>query len=199
VKIFIVLILSYLLGSVPTGYIICKFLKGIDIRSVGSGNIGATNVGRIVGKRAGITTLLLDILKGFIAVFFIPKIVGYNSELIGIVCALGVIAGHNWTLFLRFKGGKGVAATSGALIGLMPVVFLSVFCVWVIVFTLCRYVSLASVVSAVFLPVFLFLYGEPLVFKILGLIIAIVGVYKHKDNIKRLLNGEENKFAFKKK
>jgi glycerol-3-phosphate acyltransferase PlsY len=198
-KIFIAIILSYLLGSVPVGYIICRLLKGIDIRSVGSGNIGATNVGRVVGKRAGITTLFLDILKGFIAVFFIPRIIGDQSELLGIICALGVVAGHNWTIFLKFKGGKGVAATSGALIGLMPVVFFSSFCVWSIVFVLWRYVSLASIISAIFLPVFLFLYGEPLVFKILGFIIAIIGIYRHKENINRLLKREENKFTFKKK
>lgn len=193
-KIFLATIISYLLGSIPTAYLMCKLLRGIDIRTVGSGNVGATNVARAVGKGAGIATLVLDILKGSIAVVCIPLIVGSRSDLVKIVCAIGVVCGHNWTIFLKFKGGKGVASTAGALIGLMPVVFLSGFCVWGIVFTIWRYVSLASIAAAVSVPVFLFFYKEPLMYQVLGLAISIITIVRHKENIKRLLKRQEKKF-----
>jgi glycerol-3-phosphate acyltransferase PlsY len=193
-NILLAVLLSYLIGSIPTGYIICKILKGIDIRTAGSKNIGATNVARVVGKKAGITTLILDILKGFVVVITIPRLFGSQSHNIEFACFLSVIAGHNWTIFLKFKGGKGVATTAGGLIGLVPIVFLSCFCVWCAIFALWRYVSLASIIAALSLPVFLFLFKEPLLFQILGVIIAITGIYKHKDNIRRLIKGEEHKF-----
>lgn len=198
-RIVLALLFSYLLGSIPTGYIICKMLKGIDIRVQGSGNIGATNVARVVGKWPGIITLILDILKGFIAVLLIPLVVCSQNDLVKIACVIGVICGHNWTVFLKFRGGKGVAATAGAIIGLMPIVFLSGFCVWGVVFIIWRYVSLASIFAAISLPLFLILYREPLLYQILGVIIALVGIYRHKDNIKRLIKGEEHKFLFSKK
>lgn len=198
-KIILALLFSYLLGSIPTGYIICKMLKGIDIRTQGSGNIGATNVARVIGKWPGMVTLILDILKGFVAVVLIPLIICGQNDLVKIACVIGVICGHNWTVFLKFRGGKGVATTAGAIIGLIPIVFLSGFCVWGIVFTLRRYVSLASIFAAISLPIFLMLYKEPMLYRILGIIIALVGIYRHKDNIKRLLKGEEHKFLFNKK
>lgn len=204
-NIIIALLISYLLGSVPVGYIICRILRGIDIRTKGSGNIGATNVARVVGKKAGIVTLILDILKGLTAVVLIPKLIGGHTDLsnpcvqgldlIKITCAFGVVCGHNWTVFLKFRGGKGVAATAGAIMGLMPIVFLSSFCIWCIVFVIWRYVSLASIIAAVFLPIFLILYREPLIYQILSIIIAIIGIVRHKENIKRLLSGKEKRFT----
>lgn len=193
-KIFFAAVLSYIIGSIPTGYIIARLLKGIDIRRHGSGNIGATNVARVVGKIPGIITLSTDILKGFIPVFFVPGLVGDQSNIIKIVCVLAVICGHNWTIFLGFCGGKGVATTAGAIIGLMPVVFVSGFLVWCDVFIIWRYVSVASISAAVSLPLFLFLYKEPFLYQVLGIAVAIIGIYRHKENIKRLLKGEEKKF-----
>jgi glycerol-3-phosphate acyltransferase PlsY len=150
-------------------------------------------VTRVIGKKFGIATLVLDVLKGLIAVTVIPFVFGVSSDYAKMFCALGAVCGHNWTIFLGFKGGKGVATTAGALIGLMPVVFLSVFFVWCAVFTVWRYVSVASITAAIFLPIFLFLYGESLIFKLLGFIVAVVGIIRHKENIKRLLKGEERK------
>lgn len=184
------LLFSYLLGSIPTGYIICRFLKGIDIRTVGSGNIGATNVARVVGKKWGIITLILDMLKGFIAVVMARD----KPDLLRIGCALAVICGHNWTVFLRFRGGKGVATTAGALIGLLPNVFLSCLCIWLIVFIITKYVSLASIIAGISLPIFLTVYKEPKIFQILGVVLSVVGILRHKENIKRLLKGEEKRF-----
>lgn len=193
-KIALALFLGYLLGSIPTGYIICRVLKGIDIRTKGSGNIGATNVARVVGKKAGITTLILDILKGLIGVVLIPLLVGDRTDFVKILCAIAVVSGHNWTVFLKFKGGKGVATTAGAIIGLMPIVFLSSFCIWCIVFIIWRYVSLASIIAAIFMPVFLIIYKEPIIYQVLGAIIAVIGIYRHKENIERLIRGKEHKF-----
>jgi len=192
------IILSYLLGSVPIGYLIAKGLKGIDIRKSGSGNIGATNVARVVGKGAGLVTLLLDCLKGYVAVAAIPMLAG-NSAILKILCALCVIAGHNWTLFLRFRGGKGVATTAGVFIGLAPMVFLSCFCVWIIIFVVFKYVSLASILAAVSLPLFMCLYKKPVSWQVFGVILAVVGIVRHKSNIYRLLNKKEAKFQWKKK
>lgn len=191
---FLSIFLSYLLGSVPFGYLLAKVLKGIDIREHGSKNIGATNVARVIGKKAGITVLVLDILKGFAAVSLFPLLVKTGRpDIVKILCAFAVVAGHNWTVFLKFKGGKGVAATAGALTALVPVVFLSSFCVWVIVFTITKYVSLSSIISAVSMVIFLFIYKEPVSYQILGIIIAVIGIYRHKENIKRLVEGRENK------
>lgn len=190
----IALLASYLLGSIPTGYIICRLIKGIDIRTKGSGNIGATNVARIVGKKVGIATLILDVLKGLLAVTLIPWFIRNQGDLVKIICVIGVICGHNWTVFLKFRGGKGVATTAGAIAGLMPIVFISSFCIWCIVFIIWRYVSLASIIAAVFLPIFLALYKEALIYQILGIAIAIIGIFRHKENIKRLVRGKEKKF-----
>lgn len=193
--ILLAILLSYLLGSVPVGYLIAKAVKGVDVRRHGSGNIGATNVARVVGKGAGIVTLILDILKGLIVVTLIPLLAGGGrADLVRISCAIAVVAGHNWTVFLRFRGGKGVATTAGAFIGLVPMVFLSAFCIWTVVFVLSKYVSLASIIAAVSLSLFLVVYGEPVSFQILGVVVAIVGIIRHKENIKRLLAGKENKF-----
>lgn len=189
--------LSYLIGSIPFGYLVAKLTKGIDIRQHGSGNIGATNVARVLGKIPGVVTLVMDMLKGFIAVTMVPMLLS-GGELSKILCVVFVISGHNWPVFLQFRGGKGVSTTAGALIGLFPIVFASCFCLWGLVFTLTRYVSAASILAAVSLPVFLFLYKEPVGFQVLGVIVALIGIWRHQTNIKRLISGTEKKFSFKK-
>lgn len=193
--IYISILLSYLLGSVPFGYLISRAVKGVDIRNHGSRNIGATNVARVVGKGAGIATLILDILKGLIVVTLIPLLApGNRPDLVQISCALAVVAGHNWTVFLRFRGGKGVATTAGALIGLVPTVFLSAFCVWLIVFVITKYVSLSSIIAGISMFLFLIIYKEPISFQILGVVIVVIGILRHKENIKRLLAEKETRF-----
>lgn len=193
------LFLSYLLGSIPFGYVICRFFKKINIRAYGSGNIGATNVARSAGKGAGLATLILDILKGLIAVTLIPLLIGNEESLLKILCALSVVAGHNWSIYLKFKGGKGVATTAGALLGLMPVVFVSSLCVWIVIYISFKYVSLASICAAISLPFFLFLYNAPFDYMIMGIIIALIGLIRHKENIKRLLNGTEHRVNLRNK
>lgn len=191
---------AYFIGAIPTAYIFGKILKGIDVREYGSGNVGATNVFRTVGKGPGIAVLVLDFLKGIFAVTVIPAVlqkVGFDVRTDGsfVILMLGAaaIAGHIWTVFLKFKGGKGVATTAGVMAGLSPVLFLSCFGVWVIIFAIWRYVSLASIAAAAALPVFAVLTGQGIGIILFCAVLCMVGVYSHKSNIKRLLQGQEKK------
>jgi acyl phosphate:glycerol-3-phosphate acyltransferase len=189
-------VVSYLLGSIPTGYLWAR-ARGIDIRTVGSGNIGATNVMRALGKGPGITVLLIDALKGFLPVFLAPRIFPeVQRHTLQIVCCVCVIAGHNWTCWLKFKGGKGVATTAGAMLAMLTLPLLSALAVWGIVFALSRYVSLASIVAAAALPVATWFFTRGLVW--FTAIIGVVIIYKHKANIQRLLAGTENRVGAKK-
>ena len=181
---------SYLLGSIPTGFLWAK-ARGIDIRKVGSGNIGATNVMRALGKGPGSAVLLIDAAKGFLPVFWAQ---GRGIEL-QMVCCIAVIAGHNWTCWLKFKGGKGVATSAGALAAMLPVPLLCGLAVWGVVFGLSRYVSLASVCGAVALPVATW-WQKPEFFWLTVFLSAIV-IYKHKANLQRLLAGTENRVGKK--
>src|SRR5207237_10625106 len=141
-------VVAYLLGSIPTGYLVAK-ARGIDIRSVGSGNIGATNAFRVLGKTAGITVLAIDGLKGFLACRFVAFGPGAPSEMHQMVAGLFAILGHNYTCWLRFKGGKGIATTAGVLLALAPTAFAIALTTFLIVLGLSRYVSLSSIVAAV--------------------------------------------------
>jgi glycerol-3-phosphate acyltransferase PlsY len=197
---------AYLLGSIPTGFLVAKS-RGVDIRAVGSGNIGATNVLRILGKPAGIFVLLMDALKGLLAVVFIARLMvnwfdpaaGQTAEewfkIIAGVCA---ILGHNYTCWLRFKGGKGIATSAGMLVGLVPVPLLIILGIWIAVFAVSRYVSLASILAAFALPFVELLLGESLRIIIVTACMAALAIYKHKANIKRLLRGTENRINLKK-
>jgi len=188
--------ISYLLGSVPFGYITTYLVKKIDIRNYGSGNIGATNVARILGKRWGSFVFFLDFLKGFISMLMAYLFFSCYSYWLFILVALASIAGHNWSIFLRFKGGKGVSTSIGATLGLcfkyFPLsipLFVSLF-VWIIVFFIFKYVSLASLLATFFffLLSIIILEWE---FKIFSLFIFILIVIRHKKNIKNLLQGKE--------
>ena len=203
-------ILSYCVGSIPTAYLFCRFIKGIDIRKVGSGNVGATNALRVLGKPAGITVLLLDIFKGFACVVFVADVALAQSppvmvEVVRILFGLACIVGHNWTIFLGFKGGKGVASTLGVLIGLalrfpgMYVVFALVLLTWCAVFIGFRFVSLASIVAVIALPVYLILLKRPLALIVAGVILALLGVMRHSANLKRLMQGTEPRLRLRKK
>lgn len=193
---------SYLVGAIPFGYLIAR-ARGMDIRRLGSGNIGATNVFRAVGKGWGILTFFCDALKGFAPVFFLPRIAGGGAsavELQGlqVLCACMAIAGHNWPIYLGFKGGKGVATSTGALLGLAPAGLLIGFGVWLVVFLIGRYVSLASLAAAVVVGGSAWpLYAKQgrLIPVALTALAALV-VWRHRGNIRRLAQGTENRFQF---
>lgn len=201
---FIALILfSYLLGSIPCGYIIGKF-NGIDIRTVGSKNIGATNVTRCVGKKAGKLCFALDFLKGMLPVLLAQQCKMPETGVLAVL--LAAILGHIFPVYLKFKGGKGVSTAAGAVMALAPLPLLTALVVWVVVFTISRYVSLASITAAAVLPVVAWIFKlagigsvsaqSPLSLVLLT-VIAVLAIMRHRSNIQRLLNGTESRFGKK--
>jgi glycerol-3-phosphate acyltransferase PlsY len=198
---------SYLLGSIPFGYLAGR-LAGTDIRQAGSGNIGATNVVRILGKGYGYPVFALDVLKGFgavkISMLAAPgRPPDWNSpEILGILAAMSSVLGHMYPPWLKFKGGKGVATSAGALLALTPVATLIGVAIWMIVFWLTRYVSLASVTAAVVLPVVILVLNwhdqnkvKPLVYS--SACVAAAVVWRHRSNLSRLMRGTEPRFTRK--
>lgn len=185
------LILTYIIGSIPFAYIVAKVFKGIDIRKVGSGNPGATNVYR-VSKPLGLLAFLCDTLKGFVPVFIAAKM-SPSSDLFVIAVIFAVILGHMFTIFLNFKGGKGVATGCGAFLAINPLATLTCLLVFAIVLAISRYVSLSSICAAVMLPVSLFIFSAPNIILVFSMAIAIIVIIKHYSNIKRLIAGTENK------
>ena len=203
----VVLIGSYLLGSIPFGYLAGR-LGGIDIRKGGSGNIGATNVVRLLGKKYGYPVFILDFLKGFgavkISMLMAPgRPPEWNSpEIFGILAAMSSVLGHLYPPWLKFKGGKGVATSAGALLALAPMATLIAVAIWMIVFLLTRYVSLASVIAAVVLPVVILLVKSgdrnterPLVYS--SACVAAVVIWRHRSNLSRVIRGTEPRFTRK--
>lgn len=193
------LALAYLLGAIPTGYWAGKLLKGIDIRQHGSKNMGATNVLRVLGKGPGLCVLLIDIAKGIVPVAVFPNVFDLHDPLLLVLIGVVAVAGHNWTIFLGFKGGKGVATSLGVLIGLAieitgirPVLFLTVL-TWLVVFLPLGYVSLASISAAVALPVLMVVYNAPFPIKVMSMCLCIFIVLRHRVNIARLAKGQENR------
>ncbi|MFO1497189.1 MAG: glycerol-3-phosphate 1-O-acyltransferase PlsY [Verrucomicrobiota bacterium] len=191
----VVVLLSYLLGSIPTGYLAGR-LQGVDIRAVGSGNIGATNVFRALGKTAGFTVLAIDALKGFAACRWVPLLFGAPvPEDMTIAAGVAAILGHNYTCWLRFKGGKGIATSAGVLLGWLPWALAIVLGLWGIVFGVSRYVSLASITAALALPLAAWVTGgSPRMIGIAAMVGALA-IYKHHSNIRRLINGTEHRFG----
>ena len=201
-----IIIVSYLLGSIPFGYIAGR-IAGIDIRTAGSGNVGATNVVRILGKRYGYPVFALDVLKGFGAVKISMVMSGqhleWNSpEISGMVGAISSVLGHVFPPWLKFKGGKGVATAAGALLALMPIATLIGVAVWIIVFWLTRYVSLASLVATAALPIVILVIGSAdghsgrlLVYS--SVCVAALVIWRHRSNLSRLLRGTEPRFIRK--
>lgn len=192
------LILTYLIGSIPTAYIFGRMIKGIDIRNFGSGNVGATNVYRLIGKVPAFIVLFIDALKGFVPVLLFPAIFNIDKNLIdpeltSILIGVACISGHVWTVFLKFKGGKGVATTSGVMLAIAPKVSLLALTVWVIFFLLFRYASLASIAAAISLPIASLVMNKAFPIVLFSIIICVIVSYKHKSNISRLLKGEEKK------
>ena len=201
----ITILLAYLLGSIPTGFLVGK-ARGIDIRTMGSGNIGATNVLRYFGTVAGVSVLLIDALKGFLAVAVLTRLIWraygttpdlLNREWLEIVAALAAILGHNFTCWLRFKGGKGIATSAGVLVALVPYALLIILGVWIIVLALTRFVSLASICASFTLPFATWITGGSFTMIAITAAMTTLAIYKHKSNIQRLLKGTETRFGQK--
>jgi glycerol-3-phosphate acyltransferase PlsY len=203
----IVILISYLIGSIPTAYIFGKTLKGIDIRRHGSGNVGATNALRVLGRGPGLVCLILDVLKGVLPVVFLGKIAAaqfpvHARESIYIAVGISSICGHTWTVFLNFKGGKGIATTLGVLIGLaisfngiLPIIGL-LLVVWGISFAFTKIVSISSIISAIALPLLMLAFKQSLTLIAASTILSVFVIIRHKSNITRLMQGKENKLKF---
>ena len=187
----VILILSYLLGAIPNGLIFGKLIWKKDLRNFGSGNIGATNAWRVIGKPAGLLIFALDFLKGLLSVFIAEDFLG--EPLIMIFAGLFAILGHSFSVFLKFHGGKGVATGLGVIAMLMPEVTAIVFLIWLVIVFITRYVSLGSIVAAIFVPLLAIFFDKPTEFVMLGALAAVFITIRHKENIARLSRGDENK------
>jgi acyl phosphate:glycerol-3-phosphate acyltransferase len=198
---------AYLLGAIPSAYLIAR-TRGVDIRKVGSGNVGATNVFRSVSKGLGIVTFVADVLKGFVPAFVFPRLAAALvhgtaadvGQLPAVLFAAAAVAGHNWPVYLRFKGGKGVATSAGALLGMAPAAAGLGVLVWAAVFAGSRYVSVASIAAAVLVAAAAWwLYrGAGLVLPVALTILSLVIIWRHKSNIQRLAAGTEHRFGKRK-
>lgn len=214
----IIVILAYLVGAIPTSIIVSKAVKGIDIRQHGSGNAGGTNVMRVLGWKHGVMVILLDALKGVLAVVVIARL-HYGGlpfanvspfddfTLVQIIAGISAVIGHIWTVFAGFKGGKGIATALGMLLMIVTIDMLIAVGVFLIVVTLSRYVSLGSIVAAASVPLTMIFRENILHDSIIGyntllpfvIAVSLLVIYTHRKNVVRILNGTENKLSFKKK
>ena len=192
----ILILLAYLVGSIPFGLILSKLFAKRDIRSAGSGNIGATNVMRVLGKKLGVLTLMFDILKG--AIFVILAEVVTHSEIWTSLAGLAAFLGHLYPIYLKFRGGKGVATSVGIFLFLAPYALLVDIVIFLLVVYQTRYVSLGSIIAAALLPVILLVFSYSYVYVILAVIMGGFIILRHRDNIQRLKQGRETKFGEKK-
>ncbi len=196
-------IISYFIGSIPFGFLITKIVKGVDIRQIGSGNPGATNVSRVLGKPYGILVFFLDMLKGFLPIFTFDLLFGSHDHSPSLIlCGIGVICGHTFPIFLGFKGGKAAATGCGVFLWLAPIPLLVSVAIWLITISISRYISLGSIISSIILVTSLILlgkdpFGRGLYVTLFSVFMAILIIIRHKSNIKRLLNGTENKIGCK--
>jgi acyl phosphate:glycerol-3-phosphate acyltransferase len=216
----VVAVAAYLLGSIPTGFLVAK-AKGIDIRSVGSGNIGATNAMRVLGKPAGIFVLLMDAFKGYAACVLLPPFIfnylmpyispnfyiqisyyldthmEFKTKL-AIVAGIFAVLGHNYTCWLKFKGGKGIATTAGVYLALAPWALLVALVVFILAVLVTRYVSVGSIMAAIALPATVWIMSPQNLFLcIVTTALGVLAIYKHKSNIQRLMAGTENRLGKK--
>lgn len=197
---------AYLVGAVPWAFVIGK-CKGIDIREHGSGNVGATNVRRTLGKKYGVLCFFLDFMKGFVPVLAVLLLIKNEtlkiSDVAVVMAAFATVFGHMWPVYLKFKGGKGVSTIAGILLAIAPLSLICGGIIWAVIFYSTRYVSLASILAAVFLPLSAYLFAlfeiYPLSAILQGMLVvmALMVIVRHRGNIKRLLNGTENRFVKK--
>lgn len=189
---------GFFAGAIPFGYIIAR-VRGIDIRKKGSGNIGFSNVFRIVGKGEGVLVLVFDVLKGLLPVLYLSRSFGFYY---GLIAGISAMLGHIFTPFLRFRGGKGVATGLGVFIGLAPISALFAFIVWLVIVFTSRYISLGSIIAACVLPIFIYfskylIRDEYNLFLVLfTILLCLLIIVLHRSNIKRLIAGNERKFSF---
>lgn len=203
----LIAIAAYLLGSIPTGFLVAR-AKGIDIRKVGSGNIGATNALRVLGKPAGILVLLVDALKGWVAVRVVAMLIveqfssadatDGNRVLAAILASVFAVLGHNYPCWLGFKGGKGIATSAGVLTALVPWALLIILSVWIVLFAVTRYVSIGSLAASATLPFATWLTTRDWTLTVVTGAMGALAIYKHKGNIQRLMNGTEPRIGAKK-
>ena len=187
----IITVLGYLIGSIPNGLIIGKRLYNVDLRQFGSKNIGATNAYRTLGLWPAVWVFLTDAAKGVIAVHFASFLIGTPIALL--IGGIAAIVGHNWSVFLHFTGGRGVATGLGVIAVLVPKITIIIFLVWVVIVYITRYVSLASIVAAALVPVMMWFMGERIEFLYFGILAALFVIIRHRPNIERLLKGQELK------
>jgi glycerol-3-phosphate acyltransferase PlsY len=195
-----VLFIGYLIGSVPSGYLIAKFLKGIDIRDYGSGNIGFANSLRVLGLVPGLVVLVADIAKGVVSAWagtLFASSIGITPQIAGGMLGLSSIMGHNWSVFLKFRGGKGVATTAGVFLVLTPFPFIFSALTMALVMGLTRYVSLGSMIAGGSLPLFIWLWvnEKGWFYLYLSVVAASLIVFTHRSNLGRLLQGKERKLG----
>jgi glycerol-3-phosphate acyltransferase PlsY len=197
-------IAGYLLGSIPTGFLVAK-ARGVDIRTVGSKNMGATNVFRTLGKGPGIFVLFVDAAKGFIACFCaadgvlnVLHVSNLDPQINHLVGGIAAVLGHNYTCWLNFKGGKGIATTTGVFLALAPAGVGIAIVVWISAFVATRYVSIASILAAIALPLGVWFTLENIPVRTIAIILGLLAIIKHKANIQRLMNGTENRIVFNK-
>ena len=185
---------AYLVGSVPTAYLLVKWMRHVDVRTVGSGNVGATNAARIGGLGIGVAVFLIDVGKGWLAVqALVPWLVGDATSATRLGCGLAAVIGHSFPVFLNFRGGKGVATTIGVLVGTMPLVAAVCLAVWGVCVLMWRYVSVGSLAAAATLPLMQLATRQPLPDVLLGVALALLVAARHRANIERLLQGREHR------
>jgi glycerol-3-phosphate acyltransferase PlsY len=185
----LVIVLSYLIGGVPTGLVLVRLLKGEDIRKHGSGNIGTVNVLRVAGPATAAAVLVVDVLKGLVPVLLASR--ATTAPWVIVACGLAAIAGHNWSVFLAFHGGKGIATSYGVLLGLSWPAAVVAAAVWVAVVAITRYASLGSLLGVASVPLTLWRLRQPSEYVAFGVIAALFAIYRHRGNIQRLVAGTE--------
>jgi glycerol-3-phosphate acyltransferase PlsY len=187
------LLLAYVMGSIPFGVVVGKLFYHVDVREHGSGNVGTTNVFRVLGKKAGVVVLVCDMLKGFVPAFIAAQFLRETNPWLVIFIAAAPVVGHMYSIFLKGRGGKGVATGAGVVLALVPLAFAVIAAVWVLLIIITRYVSLASLVATLLVPVFVFALGDPLPYKIAAVLVTVFIFWAHRGNISRLRHGTENR------
>ena len=195
-KIVLIITICYLLGSIPFGYIMGKLFKKVDIREFGSGNIGASNALRTLGPLLASLVIIGDVGKGILSIYLV-KYFNIDSSLILAIAGLAVICGHDWSLFLGFKGGKGIATTFGVVLALNPTISILALMVWGVVLITSKYASLSSICALISIFIFTILFKQPCEYIVFSAIILIIAIFKHKENIKRLKSKKERKIGEK--
>ncbi len=194
IKILVLTAVAYLMGSIPTSYLVGR-LRGIDLRQHGSGNLGGTNAFRVMGASAGVPVVLVDVAKGFAPAYFFTAWDGRAQANLALLYGLAAIAGHVWSVFIRFRGGKGVATGGGVIVALAPTAALIALFVWIGLVAITRYVSVASLTAAILIPGLAHLTGERASTVAFCSAVALFVWWTHRDNLRRLARGRENRFG----